>query len=291
MQPLIDADVLRYEIGSCGEYNETDEATGETRHVIREWDFVQELFEGRIKSICEDVGATREPLLFLTGSETAFTMVNRMEGNSGEAKLSLDVPFRERVATVKPYKGTRREGKPFHFDNLTAFILGNYKTRVSNGLEADDLMCIEQWSRYKDFDTIICSRDKDLRMCPGWQYGWECGKQPSFGPELVDNKGNIRLSADNKTIKGVGLKFFFAQMLIGDTVDNIPGCPKVGPVKAFKLLEECNTKREHELAVIGAYKDFYGGEYQERLEEQSKLLWMVRELNDDGSPKHYEWKY
>lgn len=291
MQPLIDADVLRYEIGSCGEYKETDEATGETRHVIREWDFVQELFEGRIKSICEDVGATREPLLFLTGSEKAFSILNRTNKYSSDGPLVLDTPFRERVATVKAYKGTRKEEKPFHFDNLTAFILGNYNTRVSNGLEADDLMCIEQWSRRGDNDTIICSRDKDLRMCPGWQYGWECGKQPSFGPELVDNRGTIKLSADNKTIKGVGLKFFFAQMLIGDTVDNIPGCPKVGPVKAFKLLEGCNTKREHELAVIGAYKDYYGDEYKERLEEQSKLLWMVRELTPDGLPIHYEWKY
>jgi len=184
---------------------------------------------------------------------------------------------------------TRKSEKPFHFDNLTAFILGNYDTRISNGLEADDLMCIEQYSRLKNDDTIICTRDKDLRQCPGWQFGWECGKQASFGPTLVDNKGLLNLS--NGELKGTGTKFFFGQMLIGDTVDNIPGCPKVGPVKAFDILDKCVTKRDHELAVINAYKKVYPTNYKEMIEEQSKLLWMIRELNQDGSPVHYEWKF
>jgi hypothetical protein len=292
-QPLIDADVLRYEIGHCGEYDEVDEATGEKTHHVREFEFVQQLLDDRIKGICEDVEATEPPILFLTGSNKSTEIINRTNKASGEPLLILEQPFRERIATVKPYKGTRHHEKPFHFDNLTAYILGAYDCRVSNGFEADDLICIEQWSRRNDMDTIICTRDKDLRMCPGWQFGWECGLQPSFGPELVDAKGWIKLkqNKNGSEIKGVGLKFFFAQMLVGDTVDNIPGCPKIGPVKAFEILDACNTKREHELAIIEAYKKPYPDNYKEMIEEQSKLLWMVRELNEDGSPKHYEWKF
>lgn len=291
-QPLIDADVLqlRYEIGFCGEYDEIDEATGEKKHNVREFDFVAELLDGRIKGIIEDTESTEPPILFLTGSSTSTRIINRSRRFSGEPEIVLDTPIREQLATLKPYKGTRKEQKPFHFDNLTAYILGNYDTRVSNGLEADDLICIEQFSRLRYNDTIICTRDKDLRQCPGWQFGWECGKQPSFGPELVDNRGRIVLD-DGKGIKGTGTKFFFAQMLVGDTVDNIPGCPKVGPVKAFDILSKCNTKREHELAVIEAYQKAYPDNYRDMLEEQSKLLWMIRELNEDGSPKHYEWKF
>lgn len=288
MQPLIDSDVLRYELGFSGEFNETDEATGETRHVIREWDFVEELIVNKIKFICGEVEASEPPLLFLTGNSHSTRLLNDARRFKGEALIELAAPFRELVATVKPYKGTRKGEKPFHFDNITAYLVANYDCRISNGLEADDLMAIEQTGR--NGQTIICTRDKDLRMVPGWHYGWECGKQPSFGPELVDSKGWLRLN-EKGDVKGVGLKFFFYQMLVGDTVDNIPGCPKVGPVKAFNLLNELNTKREHELAVIGAYKDFYGDEYKERLEEQSKLLWMVRELDAHGSPKHYEWKF
>lgn len=288
VQPLIDSDVLRYELGFSGEFNETDEATGETRHVIREWDFVEELIVNKIKFICGEVEASEPPLLFLTGNSHSTRLLNDARRLKGEAPIELAAPFRELVATVKPYKGTRKGEKPFHFDNITAYLVANYDCRISNGLEADDLMAIEQTGR--NGQTIICTRDKDLRMVPGWHYGWECGKQPSFGPELVDSKGWLRLN-EKGDVKGAGLKFFFYQMLVGDTVDNIPGCPKIGEVKAYKLLNELTTKREHEEAVIEAYKSYYGDEYQERLEEQSKLLWMVRELRPDGSPAHYEWKY
>jgi hypothetical protein len=287
LQPLLDADILRYELCYCGEYEEDGEKK------IREFDFIVELLEGRIKGIIEDTGATEPPILFLTGSPYSTRLINRTRRYSEEPELVFETPYREQWATVKPYKGTRKGEKPFHFDNLTAHILGNYETRVSSGLEADDLMCIEQTRRILDSDTIICSRDKDLRQCAGWQFGWECGKQPSFGPELVDNKGRIELrqTSSGTEIKGTGLKFFFAQMLTGDTVDNIPGCPKIGPVKAFNILSECNTRREHERAIIEAYKNAYKNNYREMLEEQSKLLWMIRELNEDGSPVHYEWKF
>lgn len=289
MQPLIDLDVIRYEIGFCGEYDEVDEETGEKVHHIREFDFVQQLLEDRIRGICLDVEATMPPIGFLTGSSLSTRIINRANSFSEQPPMVLVQPFRERIATVKPYKGTRKGEKPFHFDNITAYLLSEYNCKVSNGLEADDLMCIEQYSRRDRSDTIICTRDKDLRMCPGWQFGWECGKQPSYGPVFVDNKGSLRLS--NGELKGTGLKFFFAQMLIGDTVDNIPGCPKIGPVKAFNILEGCTTKREHELAIIEAYKKAYPDNWQDMIEEQSKLLWMVRELNEDGTPVHYEWKF
>lgn len=231
--------------------------------------------------------ASEPPLLFLTGNSHSTRLLNDARRLKGEAPIELATPFRELVATTKPYKGTRKGEKPFHFDNITAYLVANYDCRISNGLEADDLMALEQVQRAGE--TIICTRDKDLRMVPGWHYGWECGKQPSFGPELVDSKGWLRLN-EKGDVKGVGLKFFFYQMLVGDTVDNIPGCPKVGAIKAFGILKDLNTKKEHEEAVKDAYKKVYGEDrYMERLEEQSKLLWMIRELDNEGRPIHYKW--
>lgn len=292
MQCLIDSDVLRYEIGACGEYDEVDEATGEKVHYVRDFEFVAELFENRIRGILEDCESTQPPILFLTGNSCSTRILNNQRKLAGETLFELEIPLRERIAVSKPYKGTRKEEKPFHFNNLTAYILSNYDTRVSNGLEADDLLCIEQWSRLSNGDesSIICTRDKDLRQNPGWHFGWECGKQPSFGPIKVDNRGWIKLSEKGE-IKGVGTKFFFSQMLTGDGVDNIPGCKGIGPVKAFNILKDCKSKRDHELAVIDAYKKTYPNNYKDMLEEQSKLLWMIREFNEDGSPKHYEWKF
>lgn len=293
MRPLIDGDILVYEIASCGEWEEQDEQ-GETVKLYRDFDFVADLLDERINGICKDVDATEPPLIFLTGNSTSTRITNRRRKLEGLEPLELITPYREEVATVKPYKGTRKTYKPFHYKNVTAYLMGTYECVVSNGLEADDLMAVAQCGEDDLFrgligniDTVICSRDKDLRMVPGWHFGWECGKQPSFGPELVDNRGWLK--DVNGTIKGVGLKFFFYQMLIGDTVDNIPGCPKVGPVKALKLLEACTSKADHEAAVRAAYEAVYGDEWKERLEEQSKLLWMAQKLNEDGSPVYYDW--
>lgn len=279
MRPLLDGDVLRYEIGWCGEYDELDENTNETVHHIREWDFVQGLLDDRIAGICKDVDADEPPTIFLTGNSHSTRILNRIR----ETPIELLPSLREQLATIKPYKGTRKPVKPFHFNNITAYMLDNYNINIANdGLEADDHMAMSQ-----NENTIICTRDKDLRMVEGWHFGWECGKQVSFGPELVDKKGWLK--EINGDIKGVGLKFFFYQMLVGDTVDNIAGCPKVGPKKAFKLLSECTTKKEHEDAVRASYEAVYGDEYMKYLEENSRLLWMIRELDKEGNPIGYNW--
>lgn len=93
-------------------------------------------------------------------------------------------------------------------------------------------------------ETIICSRDKDLRMCPFWHYGWEHGNQPEFFPTYVERLGEITLSEDKKKIKGTGLKFFYSQLITGDTVDNIPGLPKGGPVLAALTLADAVSEQE-----------------------------------------------
>ena len=62
MIPLIDTDILRYEVGAKGQY--IDEETGET--VMRNFDYVAGLLDQKIKEICALVWATEEPILFLS---------------------------------------------------------------------------------------------------------------------------------------------------------------------------------------------------------------------------------
>lgn len=178
---------------------------------------------------------------------------------------------------------------------------GRWDTIIINGMEADDAMCIEQ-TRYErsyhsmllegqeegSIRTIICTRDKDLRQCSGWAFGWELGNQPQFGPELVEGYGYLKLSKDKKSLKGVGEKFFYAQLIMGDVTDNIPGIPKSGAIAAFKLLDDTSTCGEGFKAVVEAYRGFYGESWKEELLEQGQLLWMVREL--DAEDKPIMWK-
>jgi len=262
MKPLIDGDILKYEIGFAAEtgWQKEDE--------LPPWEYVAKLFNLRVDNICAIVGATEPPLFFLSGEKN----------------------FRNDIAVTKVYKGTRVDNKPYHYYNLNAYIRGMFDHVVSDGIEADDLMCVYQttMSNYRigETTTIICTRDKDLRQCPGWHYGWELGRQAQFGPELVDLQGWIELDRTGSApkIKGAGLSYFYSQLLTGDVVDNVPGLPKCGPVKAYDLLSKCEDHREMIAEVIAQYSAKYGDHWISRLTEQGRLLWMVRSLNEDGSP-------
>ena len=257
IQPLIDSDVLVYEVGfGCETGWEGDDPPPFER--------AKDMLEYRVNNICATVEATEPPIMFLTG-----------KGN-----------FRYDIAKRTPYKA-RPGNKPFHYYNLKAYIKGIYDYRESEGMEADDLMAIEQSTRPEE--TIICTRDKDLRAVEGWHYGWECGNQPSFGPMLVDTLGSLRLSEDGKKLHGTGQSFFYAQCLTGDAVDSIPGLGgRTGPVKAYKMLNECKSVPELHKAVLEAYIAMYGERGEEELLEQGRLLWMVRALEPDGSPVMWE---
>jgi 5'-3' exonuclease len=179
--------------------------------------------------------------------------------------------FRYEVAVTKPYKGTRKNPKPFHFYNIMVYLLAEYDTRVARkGVEADDAMCIHQTSKE---DTIICSRDKDLRMCPGWHYTWECGLQRAIGPHFTDEIGTLYKNTKGEVI-GYGLKFFFYQMLVGDSADNIPGLPRAGKAAAFTALADLTTEDELFAAVTTMYKEKLGEGAGPYFREQADLLWM-----------------
>lgn len=254
---LIDADVLLYECSAIAEDRETGE--------VKSFDFVKEVFDGRIDDICKATGV-EDHQLYITG-----------EGN-----------FREQVAVSKPYKGNRKQEKPFHYQNLKAYMEGHHKCTVVHGMEADDLMSIHQVEQ-GDL-SVICTRDKDLRQVPGWHYGWECGRQPEYKLRYVTDPGTLELSKDKKKVVGTGIKFFWAQMLVGDGVDNIPGLPGWGPVAAYDMLyDPLLTVEEMQERVTDAYRVYYQeGDWREYMLEQGRLLWMCRELDDCFLPVMWE---
>ena len=256
MKPLIDADILRYEVGFGAE-------TGwQTEDELPPWPYVEEMLHYRIDKICADVVATEPPVLYITEGRT----------------------FRFDIAKKKPYKGTRKEHKPWHFNNLTVYFKDVLKCEIVTGIEADDAMAIRHMGPE---ETIICSRDKDLKQLPGPYYSWELGRQPSFGPEVITKEGSLTLSEDNKTLTGTGLPFFYAQVLIGDKSDNIPGLPGCGPVRAFELLGDVTTEDLYTEVKL-EYQDNYEADWEEELLEQGRLCWMTRRLHEDGSPVLWE---
>lgn len=275
MKLLVDADLLAYEAASAAEM--VDEG-----YERRNFDWVIEYLEDTITRIKEAVGDVTSTEFYLTG-----------KGN-----------FRFDIATVKPYKGNRKDDKPFYLPSVRKLLEVKYGAIVVDDMEADDMLAIraeEEMSRR--CPVTIASRDKDLRQVSCYQYSWELGKQPEWGPELVDYIGNLDAKFSDKILKngeqsqaikklsGTGLKWFYAQCITGDSTDNIPGLEGKGASLAYELLNDTQDEEQMFRAVLGAYKDKYAEDAAERLLEQGRLLWMCREYDEDGGPKLWELPY
>jgi len=290
MKALIDADILVYEIANCGQY--LDPESGEL--IVREFDYVASLLDDKIREIEALVWATEPSVLYLTGDRKLIKSINKKKKHQGEALIEFKPNFRFETAKKKEYKGQRVQEKPFHYANIREYMLANYECVIAEGMEADDMICVELIRNGNALSVICCSRDKDLRMVPGMHFGWECGRQPQFGPQRVDFLGELRLKEHvsakgvrSYTIKGEGIKFFYSQLITGDGTDNIPGLPGGGPVLAFKSLADCGSEELLFERVAGLYEAKYGEDWRVELIEQADLLWMIRELNEDGSPVKY----
>jgi hypothetical protein len=282
LQPLIDGDILAYEIGAVAQY--INEETGEL--IPRPWEWVEETIDNRINDICKAVGASYKPIVYLTGDPTLHAMKRRVRPS-----LPIYEPnFRIGLAKSQPYKNGRKEEKPLHYNNIRAYFVGVYDAYVALGCEADDEMSIEQSRR--PTETIICTRDKDLRQVPGWHYGWESGRQGEFSPTLYDRLGTIELDRTKSSPKivGGGFKFFCAQLFTGDTVDTVPGLRGYGPVSVSSLISPCLSTAECLSVVRQEYESVHGDSWKEILREQTNLLWMIRERNEDGSLKFFNPK-
>ncbi|MCA9380668.1 hypothetical protein KC678_00190 [Candidatus Dojkabacteria bacterium] len=267
MIPLIDGDILLHELGWSGEFK--DKESGEP--TLMDFDFVADLLDKKITLICEEVDATKPPIIFVTNSNWIQENKNRFLNEVPEYKAV----FRYKIAKTKPYKNTRSNLKPFHFYNVLMYLDAHYALQISeDGYEADDMMAIMQTANIDN--TIICSRDKDLRMVEGWHYSWECGSQKAIGPHFTNKFGSLFYKGDK--LIGYGNLFFYYQMLVGDNVDTIPGLPSFGEKKAFAELYSCKTDEEAFKHVKYLYLKTLGKEQaKEYFLEQANLLWMVRE--------------
>jgi hypothetical protein len=106
-----------------------------------------------------------------------------------------------RYSIYPDYKSNRTSPKPTHYAELRRYLLDNYKVEVAENMEADDLLCINQ---YKHGDeSIICSIDKDLLQIPGKHY--------NFVKNVFSYVSPLE-----------GLQNFYKQLIAGDGTDNIP---------------------------------------------------------------------
>lgn len=185
-----------------------------------------------------------------------------------------------RLKLFPEYKANRVQPKPKHYQLIKDYLFSDWQAELAVGQEADDALGIEQSKCFaENKESVICSIDKDLHQIPGKHY-------------------NFVKKEMKEVTREEGIKFFYQQLLTGDTVDNIKGCPGVGAVKSQKILASADAwMKENYLehlfeeyyykVVIGAYKvaftklfEISYDELEELVITTGQLLWIRRKENE-----------
>lgn len=221
-------------------------------------------------------------------------------GRCEKACILLTMPgshkgHRFAIATAKPYQGQRSSGRrPKNWAYLRGLLENSklpYPIVRTFSAEADDLFGRAGKSLGWD-NVVILTEDKDMQMLPGHHLSWR-----DFNYVWVPEDA-WAVEAHGKVF---GRKWFWLQMLQGDTADNVPGLPgffnekamfkPVGPKTAEKFLEDCKDEFEARATVYGLYRGTFEDKAAEAMAEQAVLLWMRRDADSswmdvfrDGHP-------
>lgn len=163
--------------------------------------------------------------------EEAFIACARTEGilkeigevlGTSSMELWLSGPDNFRYGIYPEYKANRITAKrPKWEKEVKQFLTNQFEANWSKGCEADDMLAI----RHQELgeESILCSIDKDLLQSPGWHYNFVKKEKTFVTPEE-------------------GIRFFYYQLLVGDTADGIKGVPGIGPVKANRILDQADEE-------------------------------------------------
>lgn len=212
--------------------------------------------------------------------------------------------FRYDIAQTQPYKN-ERPSKPLLYDVVKDYMLTKYKDHmlIAENTESDDIITQELWKGWikakRDFSKLSivgCWIDKDISQTPQLHYNFD-------KPEL----GLVEITPLE------AIKNLASQHLSGDTIDSIPGLPKLtdelhkkysirrsgkglGEKTARALIEPCESPKEVFERVVEAYRAFYGDEERtfvsfrneefqwtwiDYLNEQFRLLRMRTDVSKD----------
>lgn len=162
------------------------------------------------------------------------------------------------------YKANRTAPRPKNYEAIKEHLVKEWGAKFAHGMEADDALGIaqDQFGPAEDpehtgeFKTVICSIDKDLLQIPGVHY-------------------NFVKKEWQEVTSWEGLQWFYKQILIGDTSDNIRGCSGVGPVKANRAIDPIYPEEGEEALyqkVLQTYQKYEKGKTLQEIEQHVRLI-------------------
>ena len=254
MTALIDGDIIMHRVGNAASKRYFTVAGWKRKYKrkakAQEFCDKRELDYGLIIPHKEPKGTLEDVLLavdFLIRK-----ILEDVDSDTYRVFLSPKKNFRHEVAVTAPYKGNRADYlKPPFFDDIRLHLMEEWGAEMFRNIEADDAMGIAQTD-----DTIICSLDKDLLMIAGHHY-------------------NFATEEHRIVTYEEGMKHFYKQLLMGDKTDNIIGIHGIGPKTADKLLDGLTLDEMR--CEVGLQYAIAFDNPEERLLENGKLLWIMRE--------------
>ena len=192
--------------------------------------------------------------------------------------VAMDSPVQTfRKQLYEDYKNNRKKDDLDGFDTqlkrieqiLKALEIPVYH---APGYEADDIIGTIVDKAYHEFEdnseVIICTRDKDVLQLLDERYS-------GFAVKVLDaHKGKITEEKDVLEKYGVrSFQFVDFLALQGDSSDNVPGVPGIGPKKAAALLQEWGGPE-----AIYNNLDKIGGKLAEKLDEGREMFNLSKDL-------------
>ena len=226
----------------------------------------------------------RSPRVTSTGIDTSavFGFVNTLQDllkreNPSHIAVCFDPPggntFRHK--NYEPYKANREKtpegiltAVPYIKRILKAYQIPIYEVE---GYEADDVIgTLSHQAEQQGFFTYMVTGDKDFGqlVTPNIKI-FNPGKNIIEGVEEVNAKYGIQSPKQLIDILG----------LMGDTADNIPGCPGIGPKNAEKLIQQFGSI-ENLLENTGQLKGVQKQRVEDNAEQIRLSKWLATIITD-----------
>lgn len=183
-------------------------------------------------------------------------MLNITRTDSYVLVLSPKRTFRYDVA--ENYKSNRKAPKaPLEMLIPLREELLSMGALLFDDVEADDVCVTRMYKEPGKY--VLCHIDKDLNQAPGKHYNYNTQEKYTIDQESADY-------------------WFYSQILEGDSVDGIKGCPGIGKVKTAKILG--SVKPEEYWSVIKETYEKAEKDYDYMI-QQARLVYMLRDFNED----------
>lgn len=184
------------------------------------------------------------------------------DSNNIEVWLSGKDNFRYRV--FPEYKANRIGAyRPKWEKAVKDYLTKQWNANWTVGIEADDMAGIRLSECLGN--SILAGIDKDLNQIPGWHYNWELRRKG----EVIRQARRYYITPEQ------GDRWFWMQLVMGDSTDNIPGIKGIGPKKAEAMFRNCESNQEcYEVA-----KALFGSE--EELDMNAQCIYIQRKEGDN----------